>query len=400
MSNEELILFEEALGFVLSQPVEVRSEKVPLAKACGRTLAADVHSDIDMPPFDKSAVDGYAIHPADAGAHDGTSLLRVTELIPAGALPQFKLTPGHCAKIMTGAMIPPGTGRVIMVEDTEPLPGEQVRIVRFPGNTNICYRGEDIRKGDCVLKSGTRITPAGVAVLATAGAVEPRVAVLPSVGILSTGDELTEPNHIPGTGSIRNSNAPQLEAQVRSVPAHARYYGIVPDDKEMLKKTIEAALSENDVVLLTGGVSMGDFDFVPSILQDSGIQILFRKVAVQPGKPTVFGRRDGRYIFGLPGNPVSSFVIFEMMVRPFLDLMSGCTRPLPVWRLPMGTGYRRRNTGRKGFVPVAIRNGEVFPVEYHGSAHINAYAGADGILGMEIGTAEFNQGDLVHVRLL
>ncbi|HNY02221.1 MAG TPA: molybdopterin molybdotransferase MoeA [Bacteroidales bacterium] len=398
--EEDLISFEAALEIVLKEASPVGAERVPLPDSVGRVLAGQVLSDMDMPPFDKSAVDGYAIHPDDSNNPGDTNPLKVTETIAAGTAPQFELTPGHCARIMTGAMIPTGTGRVVMVEDSLTLPDGRVLIRDAGKASNICVRGEDIRKGEQVLEKGTVITPAEVAVLATVGVTRPLVAALPRVGILSTGDELVEPAEKPEGALIRNSNASQLMAQGRSVPALTRYYGIIPDRGELLLNAITTALDENDVVLLTGGVSMGDFDLVPAVMAECGIRILFRKIAVQPGKPTVFGRKGDKIIFGLPGNPVSSFVLFEMMVRPFLLRKMGSLRPLPVLCLPMGTEFTRRNRARKGMIPVRLNEGKVYPVEYHGSAHINAYVFATGIMMMETGIATVKEGERVHVRLL
>jgi molybdopterin molybdotransferase len=287
-----------------------------------------------------------------------------------------------------------------MIENTELL-GDN--LVKVPGETlakNICYRGEDIRTGDLVLEKGTRITPAHVAVMAGVGAVKPLVAALPRVGIISTGDELVEPDIIPGAAQIRNTNAWQLEAQVKAIPALPTYYGIAPDDGAELRKIIDLAMGQNDLVLLTGGVSMGDFDFVPGVMEEAGIEILFSSIAIQPGKPTVYGRKNNTCIFGLPGNPVSSLVIFEMLVKPLLYMMMGSTFTLLELALPLGVDFTRRNAARKSLIPVTITNGAVFPVDYHGSAHINAYTVANGIMMVEIGTHKITKGELVHVRLL
>lgn len=410
----EMITFEDALKIVLSQEQPVTCEYVSLSDSLGRVLAEDVFSDMDMPPFDKSAVDGYAcrtrdLHPAagltvaeEQKITTGSffSALRIVETIPAGTIPENSILPGQCSKIMTGAMVPSGADCVVMVEDSEMTGNNMVRLGIVGQGKNICYRGEDIKTGDRVLQKGLQITPAHVAVMAATGYINPLVAKLPKVGIISTGDELVEPGIVPGTAQIRNSNAWQLEAQIRSVPARPCYHGIIKDDGDGLRKIIDLALSENDVVLITGGVSMGDFDFVPAILDEAGIEIMFQHVAIQPGKPTVFGRRNNRYVFGLPGNPVSSFVLFELMVRPFLLHSMGCISEHLELKLPMGTDFSRRKSDRKSLIPVILRDGAVFPVEYHGSAHINAYTDANGIMIMDIGADAVKKGELVHVRPL
>jgi molybdopterin molybdotransferase len=402
-----MVLFEDALHTVLSQDSAVGDERVGLSDSTGRILAEDIFSDMDMPPFDKSAVDGFACRMDDVGTHNSVSApgslpasLQIIETIPAGTIPQKTILTGQCAKIMTGSMVPAGADCVVMVEFSEMVGENQVRLVIENPSKNICYRAEDIKAGDKVLQKGLLITPAHVAVLAAVGVVSPLVSRLPSVAIISTGDELVEPGIAPGMAQIRNSNAWQLEAQVKGVPARPSYYGIAPDEGPGLRRIIDLAMAENDVVLFTGGVSMGDFDFVPVVMKEAGVEILFKSVAIQPGKPTVFGRRNNTFIFGLPGNPVSSFVLFEMMVKPFLRRMMGCvTEPL-VLNLPMGVDFSRRKSDRKSMIPVIIKDGAVFPVEYHGSAHINAYTSANGIMVMEIGTTRINKGEQVYVRPL
>jgi molybdopterin molybdotransferase len=399
-----MVLFEDALNTVLSQEFKMGSERVSLSDSLGRILAEDIRSDMDMPPFDKSAMDGYACRMADLpdpmADPQNTVILKVIETIPAGKTPSETIMQGQCAKIMTGAMIPPGADCVVMVENTDTAGENLVRINRHGITKNICYRAEDIKQGERVLQKGLQIAPAHVAVLAGVGAVNPLVAKLPRVGIISTGDELVEPGVIPDTAQIRNSNAWQLEAQLRTVPAIPCYLGIAPDEGPELRKIIEEALAGNEVILLTGGVSMGDFDFVPAILQEAGIEILFKSIALQPGKPTVFGRRGNKFVFGLPGNPVSSFVLFEMMVRPFLQQMMGCFRYPVTFKLPMGVDFSRRKSVRKSMIPVIIKEGAVFPVEYHGSAHINAYTLDNGIMPVEIGITGISKGEEVHVRPL
>lgn len=405
-----MISFEEALDIVLNQPVETRTETIPFAGSPGRILAEDIRSDIDMPPFDKSAVDGFACRKADldamkstslAGGHDPAAVvLEVTETIAAGQIAEKIVSAGQCARIMTGAKLPAGADWVVMVEETDALTEHRIAIRNGGSSANICYKAEDIRKGEVVLTSGSRIGAPEIAVLASVGAVNPAVYGMPRIGIIATGDELVEPWEQPGTASIRNSNAWQMDAQVKQVPAISVQYGIAGDEKSALRGLLEQSLEECDVTLLTGGVSMGDYDYVPAVMQEAGITILFRKLAIQPGKPTVFGRRDQRYVFGLPGNPVSSYVLFEILVKPFLLKMMGFHKPAREFLFPIGVSYSRRRADRKSWIPVFMKDQQVYPVEYHGSAHINAYTAADAIMVMERGVQHLSQGDLVHVRLL
>jgi len=391
-----MIAFEEALNIVLSSATPLNIEKVTLNLSLNRILAQDLFSDMDMPPFDKSAVDGFACRKVDLGA-----TLNVIELIRAGKVPEKTVGEVQCSRIMTGAMIPDGADTVIMVEDIDEISEDKIRFVGVKTAANICHKAEDIRKGDKVLNMGTLIHPGQIAVLASVGCVEPLVYRQPVVAILSTGDELVEPEQVPEPSQIRNSNAAQLMAQITAMNAIPLYLGIVPDDEEQTRNAIEQALAAADVVLLTGGVSMGDFDFVPVILQEQGVEILFNRIAVQPGKPTVFGHRDEKYVFGLPGNPVSSFVQFEMLVKPLLYALSGHTyRPVQL-KLPLAIDYIRRNNQRRAFVPVTFLQPEgVVPVTYHGSAHIHAYIAAEGIMSVPIGISHLKKGELVDVRSL
>jgi len=389
-----MIAFEEALNIVLSSAVQLDTETVLLEKSMNRILACDVFSDVDMPPFDKSAVDGYACR-----IEDISSPLSVIEVIKAGQVPVQTVGSRQCSKIMTGAMTPEGADTVIMIEDTAGTTKGKIQFTGKKTAANICKQAEDIRKGEKVLEKGTRIHPGHIAVLASVGCVMPMVYKQPVVVVLSTGDELVEPAETPKTSQIRNSNAVQLTAQIASINAVPLYSGIVPDNEEQTRKAIEKALSEADVVLLTGGVSKGDFDFVPKILEELNVEILFRSIAVQPGKPTVFGNRDGKYVFGLPGNPVSSFVQFEMLVKPLLFKISGHTyRPLE-FKLPLLVDYTRKNYQRRAFVPVTfLQSDGVVPIEYHGSAHIHAYVAADGVMSVPPGVSQLKKGDLVDVR--
>jgi molybdopterin molybdotransferase len=391
-----MIAFEEALNIVLLSAKPLKTETVSLHQTLNRVLAMDVFSDMDMPPFNKSAVDGFACRKADLDRS-----LTVIELIRAGKVPGKSVGEGQCSKIMTGAMIPEGADAVIMVEDTKELSDDTIKFADQKTGVNICYRAEDIRKGDKVLEIGTLIHPGQIAVLASVGCVKPVVYRQPVVAVLSTGDELVEPDQVPKPSQIRNSNATQLTAQIEVMNVIPLYFGIVPDDEEKTRSAIEEAFAEADVVLLTGGVSMGDFDFIPGILQEQKVEILFNRIAVQPGKPTVFGHRDDKYVFGLPGNPVSSFVQFEMLVKPLLYALSGHTYRPVQFKLPLAVDYSRRNNQRKAFVPVTfLQSGGVMPVEYHGSAHIHAYIGADGIMSVPLGVTHFKKGDLVDVRSL
>ncbi|MFH2094693.1 MAG: gephyrin-like molybdotransferase Glp [Bacteroidota bacterium] len=388
-----MILPGEAYTIVMENAPPPVPETIGFTGSQGRVLAVDVISDISMPPFDKSAMDGFACRKEDIAGE-----LEIIETIPAGKAPEKTLQKNQCSRIMTGAMIPKAADCVLKIEETETLPGGKIRFTGKNTKPNICYRGEDVEKGDTVLYAGTVIKPQHIAVLASVGTVSVEVYKRPVVGILSTGDEIVEPDKKPGISQIRNSNAYQLAAQVERAGGIANYMGIVEDSEEATYQAIVKALKENDLVLLTGGVSMGDFDFVPKILEKAGVRILFGSIAVQPGKPTTFGMFENKPVFGLPGNPVSSYIQFELLVKPMICEMTGCDYIPQAILLPMGTDYDRKHTEREAWIPVRIIDGKIFPVQYHGSAHIHALQDADGIIAIPIGKKGHIKGEIVHVR--
>ncbi|HZK06614.1 MAG TPA: gephyrin-like molybdotransferase Glp [Bacteroidales bacterium] len=390
-----MILFKEALEIVTGAARQLPFTPVSLAQAHGRVLAQDVFSDMDMPPFDKSAMDGYACRRADLDKP-----LEVIEIIPAGVVPTKMILPGTCSKLMTGGMLPKGADMVIVVEETEPAGENRIRFTGTKSSDNFCRIGEDLRENDLVLKSGTLLRPQHIAILSSVGCVEPLVYDQPVMGVLSTGDELVEPHQRPAPSQIRNSNAAQLLSQIDNIGARPVYFGIVADTLEATREAIEAAINKCNILLLSGGVSMGDFDYVPQVLRESGFEVLFHSIAVQPGRPTVFARKEKTYLFGLPGNPVSSFVQFELLVKPFIFALMGSEYSPVQIQMPMGTTYTRRNTRRKSFIPVIIKQGKVFPVDYNGSAHIHAYVEAQGIVPVEIGKTTLAEGELTDVRLI
>jgi molybdopterin molybdotransferase len=390
-----MISFEKAYETVMAAARPLESEQVPLDEACGRVLAEDVTSDIDMPPFNKSAMDGYACRSADLPGP-----LDVIEFIPAGTSPTRSVGPGQCSKIMTGAMVPEGADCVIKVEDAESVGEGRIRETAARRKDNICPRAEDVRTGDVVLTTGTRVRPQDVGVLAAVGCVRPRVSRRVRVSVIATGDELVAPAQAPSPAQIRDSNSSQLCAQARAAGAAVTDHGIVRDTADALDAAIADAVSRSDVLLLSGGVSMGDLDLVPDALRARGFELIFEQVATKPGRPTVFGRADGTFVFGLPGNPVSTFVLFEVLVRPFLcALMGHAYRPLEV-RLPLAETVRRRGADRTSWLPVSLdADGRVRAAEYHGSAHIHALSRADGLIAVPVGLDELAAGSVVPVRL-
>lgn len=391
-----MITFEEALSIINQVSVKPVTEKLQLADAVGRVLAEDIFSDVEMPPFNKAAVDGYACRRAELPGP-----FEVLEVVPAGVLPKLPVGSGQCSKIMTGAMVPEGADTMVMVELTETLPDGKIRFIGEKTSSNIAWRAEDVKEGQLVMNQGTLLKPQHIAILASVGCANPIVFRRPVIGIISTGDELVEPWQIPALGQIRNSNAHQLMAQASAFGLPVAYIGIAADTPEGTREMMVKGFEQSDILLLTGGVSMGDFDYVPAVMQELGVEILFKSIAVQPGRPTVFGTRGAQFLFGLPGNPVSSFVQFELLVKQLAGRMMGHDYQPQIVTLPMAADYTRKKSERKSFMPVRINpEGKIEPLDYHGSAHIHAYEGANGIMAIEIGETQINAGELRNVRQL
>ena len=387
-----MISYEKALEIIMNAAFTLEKEAVGLAQCLHRILAENIKSDIDMPPFNKSAMDGYACRREDL-----KESLNVIETVQAGYLPQKTVGKNECAKIMTGAIVPKGADFVAKVENTEATPDNKIRITDNDIAANICYQGEDIKRGDFVLRQGALILPQHIAVLAIAGISVVPVYKKPKVSIITTGSELREPGTPLPDGCIRNSNSYQLIGQLQRMAIEPDYLGIAADTENSLDLLIKKALSGSDVVLLSGGVSMGDYDLVPAVLAENGVKILFNMVAMQPGKPLTFGIRGKTAIFAFPGNPVSTFFPFEIMAKPFIYKLMGhdyITRTFP---LITGVDFTRKRAERKTFIPVKILNGEVFPIEFHGSAHINSLCFAEGIISFPLGVLEIKKGQAVEV---
>ncbi|MCU0914575.1 MAG: molybdopterin molybdotransferase MoeA [Planctomycetes bacterium] len=391
-----MIGLHEALQIVLDSARLLGTEPVELREALGRILAQDITADMDMPPFDKATVDGYACRRADLGRR-----LTVIETIPAGTTPVGTVGPGQCAKVMTGAAVPPGADCVVMIEQTEAA-GEHA--IRFTGEDTLDHvscRATDVKAGQIILRKGSRMGSAHVAVLASFGHVRPLVARRPKVAVIASGDELVPPAAHPGPSQIRNSNGPQLVAQLAALGVPAHDCGIVKDTAAAIDDVLKTALAEHDVVIVSGGVSVGDFDLVPEVLRRNHVNLRFEKIAVKPGKPTVFGLTERAYCFGLPGNPVSTFVVFELLVKPFLYRLMGHDYAPTHVRMRLEEPLTRPDTDRQSWIPVKLTGAEtVQQVEYHGSAHIPALCEAEGLIAMNVGVAELARGAPVQVRLL
>ena len=320
-----MIEFAEARTLVLSAVRALPAETVPLARALGRTLARDVKAREAIPPFTKATMDGYAVRAADTVPAPAVELTIVEDL-PAGRLSRRALGPMQAARIMTGAPLPDAADAVVMVEDTEPSDrGIVVRRAVRPGD-NIGLAGEDLKKGETALERGTVIGPAEIGMLAAVNFSRVPVVRRPEVAVIATGDEIVEPGAKKRRGQIRNSNGPALAAMAVRAGAVARYLGIARDRSAVLAAKLARAGSA-DVIVLSGGVSVGDHDLVKEELRAAGVRPVFWRVRIKPGKPVFFGRRGRQLVFGLPGNPTSAMVTFLLFVEPALAGMLGRAGP-------------------------------------------------------------------------
>ncbi|MBW6536089.1 MAG: molybdopterin molybdotransferase MoeA [Mariniphaga sp.] len=391
-----MLEFKTALDLIRSTAQPLPAEKVELQKSLKRVLAEDVFHDMDMPPFNKSAMDGFACRREDL--HNE---LEIIETIYAGKLPEKRLKENQCYKIMTGAVVPDGADVVFKKEDARLFGDSKVVCQNQKTGNNICYRGEDIKTGEKVLEKGTLLLPRHLPALASAGITHPAVFRRPVVTVFSTGTELVEPGEKPLSFQIRNSNAAQLIGQISELNIQAGYGGIIRDDESLLTEKLTGALNFSDVVMLTGGVSVGDFDLIPEILSKMDYDILVTATAIKPGKPMVFARKGQKFCFGLSGNPVSSFVQFELYAKPFLFALMGYNFQPEILKLPFGTELKWRKQDRLNFIPVNIIDEmEVLPVEFHGSAHINSLSKATHLMEVPKGVEKIEKGELVNVRSL
>jgi len=325
-----MIEFEEARALVLAALKTRPPESVLLARALGRTLARDIEARENIPPFNKATMDGYAVRAEDirAAGEDAAVELEVLEDVRAGRVSRISVGRGQAVRIMTGAPLPKGADGVVMVEDTERSGGRvKIRLAVRPAD-NTGQAGEDLKKGELVLERGAVIGPAETGMLAAAGLARVPVVSRPKLAVIATGDEIVEPGQRKAAGQIRNSNGPALLAMALRAGADAKYLGIARDRTSSLRAKLARAKGA-DILVLTGGVSVGDYDLVKDELRAAGVKPVFWQVRIKPGKPVFFGRRGRQIVFGLPGNPTSAMVTFLLFVQPVIERLLGRINPGP-----------------------------------------------------------------------
>lgn len=425
----------EAIARVQAKVRRLGSETVPLEQAYGRILAKPLIAAHDVPAFDRSPYDGFAIRAEDSAAASGENRVAfaVIDHIGAGAVSARTLGPGEAVRIMTGAQLPAGADAVVMLEQTQEASIPEVAAVRaaddqtsrtvgadevgqggaqpaspsaaftirkpFAAGENISFRGEDMREGEEILPAGSLIHPGTIALLATFGNQDVEVAKLPVVGILATGTELLEPGAALEPGKIRNSNGPMIAAQLRRMGVPCRMYAAAADRLDDMLDTVRLALGETDCLITTGGVSVGDFDLLPAVYERLGAEVLFNKVAMRPGSVTTVAVLDGRYLFGLSGNPSACYTGFELFARPALLAMMGAEKIYPLrTRAVLGEDFGKANPFTR-FIRAVYDGRTVRPAGFNKSNAVSSIGRGNALILLPGGTRGFAEGDEVDVLL-
>jgi molybdopterin molybdotransferase len=396
----------EAQKVVLNAAPVLGLEKISILEALGRVLGEEIVAERDNPPWDNSAMDGFAVRWEDIKQEQAIQkpvTLSVIEDVPAGTMPSKAVGCGQAIRIMTGAPIPRGADTVLKVEDTEHT-SDSVRVFKpEPKGANIRPQGEDVKKGECIIAKGTRIRPSEAGMLAILAKPFVFVHQRPRVAILSTGDELADLDERFSEEKIINSNSYGIAAAVQEAGGIPFLLGIARDTPMALKEKISQGLNA-DVLVLSGGVSMGDYDFTKAVFRELGAEMNFWKLAIRPGQPLAFGKIQGKLAFGLPGNPVSSMVTFEQLVRPALLKMSGCRNyGRPVVQAVFQERFSKRTDRRHFLRGILTKEEGVFKVRTtgdQGSGILTSMVKANCLIDVPVEVEKLNPGDEVSVQLL
>jgi len=401
-----MISVAEAIQIVIEQTQVLTTERLSIQDSLGRVLAQDVIADTDLPPFNRSQMDGYAVRSEET--QSVPVRLRIVGESAAGKGWHHEMHEGQAVRIMTGAPVPLGADAVQQVELTHELKDNTVveLLESVEAGRSIVNRGSEVTKGETVLRSGSILNPAMLAVLASFGCAEVEVRRRPCVSVMATGSELVTVDQVPGQDQIRDSNNYSIGAYAVRAGATVERLPLIGDNTASLKRAIEKASKRCDMIVTSGGVSMGIYDFTKTALQELGAELFFERVALRPGKPTVFGRLpNGTLVFGLPGNPVSVSVTFNLFARTSLLAMQGTTEP----SLKPETGVLAKsvkgNIDRESYLPAQLTTNDdgqlvVFPLKWGGSSDFVAFAAATALLNIPAGTGKVATDSLVKlVRL-
>jgi molybdopterin molybdotransferase len=395
-----VVAVADAVRVAVKTAPATATESVPVAQSASRVLAADIAADTDIPGFDRSVVDGYAVRSADTtGAGDAVpAILQCVGRVAMGTSDtNLVVRDSECTYIPTGGILPEGADAAVMVEYAEEA-GDTILIKKpVSHGENVLLRGEDFKKGGTVFRTGRQLTPQDAGVLAACGCAMVTVAKKPVVGIISTGNELVPVTAIPGPGQVRDANASMLAAWLSEYGCVPRLYGIVKDDREAFDAAIATALPECDVVLLSGGSSKDDRDMTAGVIAGRG-EVLIHGIAIAPGKPTIIGRIEGKPVFGLPGHPASAFVVLIAIVRPLLDKMLGLEKPLIRTVKASLAENIPSQRGREEYVRVRVENGKATPL-FGKSGLLNTLVSSDGLICIPAGYEGLEKGSEVEVIL-
>ncbi|MBD7985248.1 molybdopterin molybdotransferase MoeA [Sporosarcina sp. Sa2YVA2] len=396
----------EAVRLVMEHVTKLGTEIVPLENAYGRVLAEPIIAKHDVPPFDRSPYDGFAIRALDSEGASGNNRLpfHVIGEIGAGHIGDRPIGEKEAYRIMTGAQIPENADAVVMFEQTVESGNGFTLRKPFEVGENISFKGEDCKKGEQLIEAGTLIHPGTIALLATFGYAYVEVAIKPVVGILSTGTELLDVADELEPGKIRNSNGPMIRAQLDRMGISYKSYGMAADELDTCAFVVEQALAETDFLITTGGVSVGDYDYLPAIYERLGAKVLFNKVAMRPGSVTTVAALDGKLLFGLSGNPSACFTGFELFTRPAIVGMMGGTNPyMPRMKATLGEDFKKPNPFTRfvraswGFTEQGV---VAVPAGFNKSSAVSSIARGNCIIVLPSGTRGFATSDEVDILLL
>ncbi|WP_100330656.1 molybdopterin molybdotransferase MoeA [Bacillus xiapuensis] len=396
----------DAIEAIMTRVKPLRAETVSLEESYGRILAEPIIATEDVPAFTRSPYDGFAIRAEDSEGASGEYRKQFTVIdhIGAGEVCRKPLAKGEAVRIMTGAPLPDDANAVVMLEQTVESGNTFTVRKAFHANENVSMRGEEAKKGEVLLDAGHFIHPGVIALLATFGYDRVKVSAKPLVGILATGSELVDVSQPLEPGKIRNSNGPMIAAQLKRIGVESRSYGMKEDDLEACLQIVKTALEEADCLITTGGVSVGDFDYLPEIYKRLGAEVLFNKVAMRPGSVTTVTHADGKLLFGLSGNPSACFSGFELFARPALLKMMGSRKPfLPYAKAVLAEDFTKANPFTR-FVRAVYQEtpegAKVAPAGFNKSSAVSSIAKGNAMIVLPGGTRGFQAGDEVDVLLL
>jgi molybdopterin molybdotransferase len=395
----KVVSASEAIAVVRHLARTVDAEYIPLTKALGRVLSKDIKADIDIPGFDRSVVDGFAVQAADTiGANDAIpTMLRSKGRVEMGNIQQTSIDLGQCIYLPTGGVLPKGANAVVMLENTENV-GDEILIKKpVAHRENVLLHNEDFSKGDVVIHRGKRLTSQDIGVLAAVGCIRVPVFLRPIIGVLSTGNELVSSTEVPGSGQVRDSNSYMVGSFVQEHGCQPKYFGIVKDNQESLSTILKKAVAECDAVLISGGSSKDDRDMVAALIGDLG-EVLIHGIAIAPGKPTIIGCSDQKPIIGLPGHPASAFIVLFVIVRHLIDAMTGDASPQQKKVRARIDKNVPSQKGREDYIRVFVEGDKATPL-FGKSGLLNTLVRSNGVIQIPAGSEGLEIGDQVEVWL-